>query len=61
MHEVSKGRPDKAAPDSDATSKDKVEDVTENEADSSADKTHPAPSPDGSFDESGKSNDAGPM
>ena len=50
-------------PDSDATSKETLSDVQENEKQSGAiaDSHDPGPSPDGAFDESNESKDAGPM
>lgn len=50
-------------PDSDATSKETLADVRENEkqSGSTADSHDSGPSPDGAFDESKESKDAGPM
>ncbi|HBB89853.1 MAG TPA: hypothetical protein DC047_19790 [Blastocatellia bacterium] len=50
-------------PDSDATSKETLSDVQENEkqSGSTADALDPGPSPDGAFDESDELKDAGPM
>jgi len=50
-------------PDSDATSKETLSDVRENEkqSGSTAAKHDSGPSPDGAFDESGEIKDAGPM
>jgi hypothetical protein len=49
--------------DSEATSKETLSDVAENEAntDASGAELDPGPSPDGAFDESDESKDAGPM
>ena len=49
--------------DSDATSKETVGDLEDNESDvdSGSSQPDPGPSPDGAIDESGEINDAGPM
>jgi hypothetical protein len=53
----------KQKPDSEATSKETLSDVQENEksSGSTADKHDSGPSPDGAFDESDEIKDAGPM
>ena len=53
----------KAHVDSEATSKETLEDLeeTESDVDSGSSKPDPGPSPDGAVDESGEINDAGPM
>jgi hypothetical protein len=50
-------------PDSDATSKETLSDVQQNEkqSGSTADTPDPGPSPDGAFDDSDELKDAGPM
>jgi hypothetical protein len=50
-------------PDSDATSKETLSDVQENEkqSGSTSDSHDPGPSPDGAFDESNEIKGAGPM
>jgi hypothetical protein len=54
---------DATGADSAATSKETLSDLEENEADvgSSNSKPDPGPSPDGAFDESDETKDAGPM
>ncbi|HKP46297.1 MAG TPA: hypothetical protein VJT50_06830 [Pyrinomonadaceae bacterium] len=54
-------RRDDQASDSDATSKETVEDISQDEASSNSGSAGPAPSPDGAFDEPKKTNDSGPM
>jgi hypothetical protein len=55
--------PDTSPADSEATSKETLSDVEENEAntDASGADLDPGPSPDGGFDESAEIKDAGPM
>jgi hypothetical protein len=54
---------DPAAADSEATSKETLRDLEENEGNggSSSSELDPGPSPDGGFDESDEIKDAGPM
>lgn len=58
-------QPDNQGPggDSEATSKEQLSDLEENEAElpSSSTSADPEPSPDGAFDESDEARDAGPM
>ncbi|HYJ87410.1 MAG TPA: hypothetical protein VEW46_15215 [Pyrinomonadaceae bacterium] len=57
------GQEQTAGVDSDATSKETLDDLEETEADvdSGSSKPDPGPSPDGAVDESGEIEDAGPM
>jgi hypothetical protein len=57
------GREKTKEPDSDATSKETLSDVEQNEEDSgsSVSQTDRGPSPDGALDESDEIKDAGPM
>ncbi|MBA2704522.1 MAG: hypothetical protein H0U60_11795 [Blastocatellia bacterium] len=59
----SKNEPDAAGSDSDATSKELLSDVEEIEEDtgSISSEADPGPSPDGGFDESDETKDAGPI
>jgi hypothetical protein len=67
MQESSKkkdeGREGASEVDSEATSKETLKDLEDSEAASSADDSDldPGPSPDGAFDESDETKDAGPM
>jgi hypothetical protein len=62
MQEVKARWPDDAIIDSDATSKETLEDLEKNEkkSDPESDESQ-TPSPDGVFDESDETKDAGPM
>jgi len=62
MQEVKARWPDDAIIDSDATSKETLEDLEKNEksSDSESDESH-TPSPDGAFDEPDESRETGPM
>jgi hypothetical protein len=57
------GQEQTAGVDSEATSKETLDDLEDNEADveSGRSKPDPGPSPDGAIDESGEIKDAGPM
>jgi hypothetical protein len=57
------GQEQRAGVDSEATSKETLNDLEEAEADvdSGSSKPDPGPSPDGTIDESGEIKDAGPM
>jgi hypothetical protein len=65
MQESSGRKTEAPETESDATSKETLEDIEDNEKSSSAkqgdDRESGVPSPDGAFDESGETNDAGPM
>jgi hypothetical protein len=60
--EENKTEPGGKGSDSEATSKELVSDVEDNEVDSGdSSELDPGPSPDGAFDESDETKDAGPM
>lgn len=71
MQDSNTRRPEKPAPDADATSKETMADLAENEKDAGSESSGPGspdapgeaqiPSPDGSGDQSRKPDDAGPM
>jgi|GEM_PF-780252 len=64
MHDERNANPkDPNAPDSDATSKETLSDLAENEANlgSNTSEPSPGPSPDGTLDESDAIKDAGPV
>jgi hypothetical protein len=63
VQEENKTEEDVAGADSDATSKETLSDVEENEENTgpSGSKLDPGPSPDGTLDESDENKDAGPM
>jgi len=65
MQESSGRKTETPEPDSDATSKETLEDIEDNEESSSIKKNggeeSGLPSPDGAFEESGESKETGPM